>query len=75
MAEPAALTRPWAFVVLIVAMAIAAGNPVVGRAVVADIPPMALTFWRFVAAVAVLALFGPECFWRDLVAFTRNLST
>ena len=23
----------------------------------------------------VLALFGPECFWRDLVAFTWNLST
>jgi len=24
---------------------------------------------------AVLALFGPECFWRDLVAFTWNLRT
>ena len=24
---------------------------------------------------AVVALFGPECFWRDLVAFTWNLRT
>ncbi len=24
---------------------------------------------------AVLALFAPECFWRDLVAFTWNLRT
>ena len=72
MAEPAALTRPWAFVVFIVAMAIAAGNPVVGRAVVADIPPMALTFWRFVAAVAVLALFGAVPLWRQRAVFLRH---
>ena len=38
-------------------MAIAAGNPVVGRAVVADVPPMALTFWRFVAASALTTFF------------------
>ncbi|MEB3200166.1 MAG: NAD(P)/FAD-dependent oxidoreductase, partial [Synechococcaceae cyanobacterium] len=36
---------------------------------------------RFAAALAsrepaaVLALFGPDCFWRDLVAFTWNLRT
>ena len=72
MAGRAALTRPWAFVVLTVAMAIAAGNPVVGRAVVADVPPMALTFWRFVAAVAVLALFGALPLWRQRAVFLRH---
>lgn len=72
MAGRAALTRPWAFVVLTVAMAIAAGNPVVGRAVVADVPPMALTFWRFVAAVAVLALFGAVPLWRQRSVFLRH---
>jgi drug/metabolite transporter (DMT)-like permease len=72
MAERAALTRPWAFVVLTVAMAIAAGNPVVGRAVIADVPPMALTFWRFAAAVAVLALFGGLPLWRQRATFLRH---
>jgi drug/metabolite transporter (DMT)-like permease len=72
MAGRAALTRPWAFVVLTVAMAIAAGNPVVGRAVVADVPPMALTFWRFVAAMAVLALFGGLPLWRQRAVFLRH---
>lgn len=67
-----ALTRSWAFVVLTVAMAIAAGNPVVGRAVVADVPPMALTFWRFVAAMAVLALFGSLPLWRQRAVFLRH---
>jgi drug/metabolite transporter (DMT)-like permease len=72
MAGRAALTRPWAFGVLTVAMAIAAGNPVVGRAVVADVPPMALTFWRFVAAMAVLALFGGLPLWRQRAVFLRH---
>jgi drug/metabolite transporter (DMT)-like permease len=72
MAGRAALTRPWAFVVLTVAMAIAAGNPVVGRAVIADVPPVALTFWRFVAAVAVLALFGGPPLWRQRRLFLRH---
>jgi drug/metabolite transporter (DMT)-like permease len=58
--------------VLTVAMAIAAGNPVVGRAVVADVPPMALTFWRFVAAMAVLALFGGLPLWRQRAVFLRH---
>ncbi len=72
MTERAALTRPWAFLVLTVAMAIAAGNPVVGRAVIADIPPMALTFWRFVAAVTVLAVFGGAPLWRQRHLFARH---
>ena len=72
MAGRAALTRPWAFFVLTVAMAIAAANPVVGRAVVAEVPPVALTFWRFVAAVAVLALFGAVPLWRQRDLFLRH---
>jgi drug/metabolite transporter (DMT)-like permease len=66
------LTRPWAFVVLTVAMAIAAGNPVVGRAVVAEVPPVALTFWRFIAAVVVLGLFGAIPLWRQRALFLRH---
>jgi drug/metabolite transporter (DMT)-like permease len=54
------------------AMAIAAGNPVVGRAVIAEVPPVALTFWRFVAAVAVLALFGAIPLWRQRHLFLRH---
>jgi drug/metabolite transporter (DMT)-like permease len=72
MARRAVLTRPWAFVVLTVAMAIAAGNPVVGRAVVAEVPPVALTFWRFIAAVVVLGLFGAIPLWRQRALFLRH---
>jgi drug/metabolite transporter (DMT)-like permease len=72
MAGRAVLTRPWAFVVLAVAMAIAAGNPVVGRAVVAEVPPVALTFWRFIAAVVVLGLFGAIPLWRQRALFLRH---
>lgn len=72
MVGPAVLTRPWAFLVLTVAMAIAAGNPVVGRAVVAEVPPVALTFWRFVAAVSVLAVFGMRPLWRQRHLFLRH---
>ena len=72
MAGRAGLTRPWAFVVLTVAMAIAAGNPVVGRAVVAEVPPVALTFWRFIAAVVVLGLFGTIPLWRQRALFLRH---
>jgi drug/metabolite transporter (DMT)-like permease len=58
--------------VLTVAMAIAAGNPVVGRAVVAEVPPVALTFWRFLAAVAVLGVFGALPLWRQRHLFLRH---
>jgi len=65
MTERATLSRPWAIAVLTLAMAIAAANPVVGRAVIADIPPGALTFWRFVAAVVVMLPFAALPLWRE----------
>lgn len=40
-----------------------AGNFVVGRAVSADIPPTALTFWRWVVAALVLAPFTVADAW------------
>lgn len=52
-----------AAIIMVVAIAIASANPVVGRGVIQDIPPFALTFWRFVAAALALLPFaiGP---WR-----------
>ncbi|MSO64333.1 MAG: DMT family transporter [Alphaproteobacteria bacterium] len=66
------LPRPWAFVVLVVAMAIAAANPVVGRAVIAEVPPMALTFWRFVAAGVALLPVGLAPLWADREVYRRH---
>jgi drug/metabolite transporter (DMT)-like permease len=59
------VSRAWAYVLLTVAMAIAAANPVVGRAVIDEVPPMALTFWRFVAAAVALLPFGVRALWAE----------
>ncbi|MBM3502269.1 MAG: DMT family transporter [Alphaproteobacteria bacterium] len=66
------ISRTTAYLLLIVAMAIAAGNPVVGRAVIEDVPPMALTFWRFVAAAIALLPFGAAAMWRDRALLRRH---
>jgi drug/metabolite transporter (DMT)-like permease len=52
------------YLVLVVPPLCWAGNFIVGRAVHADIPPMALTFWRWVVAAAVLAPFSAVDLWR-----------
>ncbi len=70
MLDRAAISRPWAIAVLTLAMAIAAANPVVGRAVIAEVPPIALTFWRFVAAVVVMIPFGLPPLWRQRDQYT-----
>lgn len=57
-AEGAARPAMGAYVVLVVAMLIASANPVVGRGVIQDVPPFALSFWRFVAAAVALAPFA-----------------
>ena len=52
------------YLVLIIPPLCWAGNFVVGRAMHADIPPAALTFWRWaVAALVLLPLAGPAA-WR-----------
>ncbi len=49
-----------------------AGNFVVGRAVEGEIPPMALTFWRWVVAGAVLLPFAAGDTWRARAAIRRH---
>ena len=54
-----------------------AGNFVVGRAMHADIPPAALTFWRWAVAAAVLLPIAGAAAWRlqrDLVRHWRLLA-
>ena len=54
-----------------------AGNFVVGRAMHADIPPAALTFWRWAVAAAVLLPFAAVDGWRlrrDLLPHWRLLA-
>jgi drug/metabolite transporter (DMT)-like permease len=42
-----------------------AGNAVVGRALVGHFPPLALSFWRWALAFAVLAPFAARSIWRE----------
>ncbi len=50
------LGRAWGFAPLLLALAVLfwAGNSVVGRAMAGTVPPMALTFWRWVFAFLVI---------------------
>ena len=41
------------------------GNVVIGRAVVGTVPPVALSFWRWTVALAVLLLVGSRFAWKD----------
>ena len=57
------------YILLVLAVFFWAGNFIVGRAVRADVPPIALAFWRwFVASLVVIALA-----WRHLPADLENL--
>jgi drug/metabolite transporter (DMT)-like permease len=42
-----------------------AGNAVIGRALVGHFPPLALSFWRWTLALAVLAPFAARAIWRE----------
>lgn len=53
-----------AYLLLVLCTLFWGGNMVVGRAVAADIPPVALAFWRNLIALAVLLPFT----WRDLLS-------
>lgn len=49
-----------------------AGNFVLGRAMHAEIPPVAFTFWRWTVAGLVLLPFAGRDLWRHRAAFMRH---
>ncbi len=54
------------YALLMLAVLFWAGNSIVGRAATdADIPPLALNFWRWLAALAVFALLSGRATWRQ----------
>lgn len=59
-----ARVTPPASLLLAIATLCWAGNFVVGRAMHAEIPPVTLTFWRWVVAGAVLLPFAAPSVWR-----------
>lgn len=42
-----------------------AGNAIVGRALVGEFPPLALSFWRWALALALIAPFTVATLWRE----------
>ena len=70
-------THPSPYLLLMLANLFWAGNWVVGRAIRGDIPPLALSFWRWVIALAfILPLARPHLRrdWPQLVAGWRWLA-
>ena len=72
MSSNSLLGRLWGFAPLLLALAVLfwAGNSVVGRAMAGTVPPMALSFWRWVfafLAVTPLAWSKVRADWRELV--------
>jgi drug/metabolite transporter (DMT)-like permease len=63
---------PSAYLLLVIAALCWAGNFVMGRAVHNEIPPVTLTFWRWVVAGAVLLPFGGASAWRFRTALGRQ---
>jgi drug/metabolite transporter (DMT)-like permease len=61
---------PW--LILVVPPLCWAGNFVIGRAVHADIPPVAFTFWRWVVAAAVLLPFVAPDLWARRALIGRH---
>lgn len=52
-----------------------AGNAVVARGVVHAIPPMAMSFWRWLIALAILLPFGLPGLWRHRQTIRRHLGS
>jgi drug/metabolite transporter (DMT)-like permease len=57
---------------LLGAAACFAGNIIVGRAMHGIVPPFALTFWRWLLVVAVLAPFTAPMLWRERALVRRH---
>jgi drug/metabolite transporter (DMT)-like permease len=49
-----------------------AGNAVIGRAIVGQFPPLALSFWRWALALAVLAPFAAHSVWQHRQAIRTH---
>ena len=60
------------YVLLVVAILCWAGNFVVGRVIYEDIPPMALSFWRWSLAGLILLPFTAVDVWRHRATFVSH---
>ncbi len=63
------------YVLLLLPVLFWAGNAVVGRAAVGEVPPFALSFWRWAVALAVLAPLGAGAVWAQRAAVRRHFGT
>jgi len=61
------------YVLLSLAVLFWAGNSVVGRAFATDVPPIAMVFWRWTIAAAILLPICAKPFMRDLHIIRRNM--
>lgn len=64
--------QPSPYLLLVLCMLFWAGNFVLGRAMHEDIPPLALTFWRWLAATVVLLPFAGPRAWRQRALIRRH---
>ena len=61
------------YAILVIAIALWSGNSVVGRAaMVGDVPPVALNFWRWTVALAIFLPFTARRVWRQRRAFAEH---
>lgn len=60
------------YVLLTLTMAIGSANVVAGRAVVGEVPPLTLSFWRWFAAVVAILPFAIRPLWRHRYLFWRH---
>src|SRR5690606_20449720 len=54
----------WAAGGLLLSSLLWAGNALVGRAIAGEIPPISLSFWRWVVALCILLPFVARTLWR-----------
>ncbi len=64
--------RRIAFILLFIAPALFASNMLVARATADSVPPVALAFWRWAIALAILLPFTGRALWRDRAALRRE---
>lgn len=63
------------YILLVLGVLFWSGNAIIGRAAAgADMPPLALNFWRWAVALTVFLLFFGRATWRQRHAILANLS-
>ncbi len=70
--EPSGRADRTAYFLLLIPPLLWAGNFVVGRGIHGDIPPVALTFWRWVVAACVLLPLAGGATWRARASVRRE---